>query len=272
MIMNNIFNFKRFCAITAKELREYFRNFGTSIISVMGIYLLFLAFPLFIGGSVSELSRINMIMFMTAVIMIIAPSKLYGTVNHYRKGLNYVLLPVSTLEKTLSMFLITAVYTTFIITAGLLILDTVVHLIIPSRLNEMLFTAHSMELMGIEIISLLVIQSWFVLGNMLFRNQKVAKTILSLLGLVILTGLLLVFVFRIVGYEKVGLFIEEQFSDISLNIDGSKIRVFGIGDSREILKAIPIYKTMMTIQYILWAVISVGCWTGTYRLIKTRKY
>ena len=129
-----------------------------------------------------------------------------------------------------------------------------------------------MELMGIELISLLVIQSWFVLGNMLFRNQKVAKTILSLLGLVILTGLLFVLVFNIIGYEKVGLFFEEQFSDMALNIDGSKIRVFGIGDMREIVREIPIFKKMMTLQYILWAVISLGCWIGTYRLIKTRKY
>ena len=270
--MNNLFCFKRFCAITAKELREYFRNYGTSIISVMGIYLLFLLIPLLVGGSVSALSRINMIILMTAVIMIIAPSKLYGTVNHYRKGLNYVLLPVSTLEKTLSMFLMTAVYTTFIITAGLLILDTVVHLIIPLRLNEMLFTAHSMKIMGFELVSLLVIQSWFVLGNMLFKNQKVAKTILSLLGLVILIGLLFVLVFNIIGYDKVGMFFEEQFSDLALNIDGSKIRVFGIGDMREVIKDIPLFKKMMTIQYILWAVISLGCWIGTYRLIKTRKY
>ena len=129
-----------------------------------------------------------------------------------------------------------------------------------------------MEIMGIELISLLVIQSWFVLGNMLFKNQKVAKTILSLLGLVILTGLLSIFVFNIIGYEKVGMFFEEQFSDMSLNIDGSKIRVFGIGGMRELMKGIPIYKKMMTIQYILWAVVSLGCWTGTYRLIKTRKY
>ncbi|MDD2330000.1 MAG: hypothetical protein PHW88_02975 [Bacteroidales bacterium] len=270
--MNNIFNFKRFVAITAKEVREYFRNYGISIISILGIYLLFLVLPILVGGSVSVMSRINMIMLMTAVIMIVAPSKLFGTVNHQRKGLNYVLLPVSTLEKTLSMLFITSVFTTFIMIAGLLILDTVGYLIMPLRLNEMLFTAHSMELMGIELISLLVIQSWFVLGNMLFRNQKVAKTILSLLGLVILIGVLFVLVFNIIGYEKVGLFFEEQFSDMALNIDGSKIRVFGIGDMREIVREIPIFKKMMTIQYILWAVISLGCWIGTYRLIKTRKY
>ena len=270
--MNNIFDFNRFSAVTAKEIREYFRNYGISIVSILGIYFLFLILPVLVGGSVSALSRISMMMLLIAVIMIVAPSKLYGTVNHHRKGLNYVLLPLSTLEKTLSMFFITAVFTTFIVTAGLLILDTVVYLIMPLRLNEMLFTAHSMELMGIELISLLVIQSWFVLGNMLFRNQKVAKTILSLLGLVILTGLLFVLVFNIIGYEKVGLFFEEQFSDMALNIDGSKIRVFGIGDMREIVREIPIFKKMMTLQYILWAVISLGCWIGTYRLIKTRKY
>lgn len=270
--MNNIFNFKRFCAIAAKEIREYSRNYGISIISILGIYLLFLVLPLLVGGSVSALSRINMIMLMTAVIMIVAPSKLYGTVNHHRKGLNYVLLPVSTLEKTLSMLFITAVFTTFITTAGLVILDTVVYLIMPLRLNEMLFTAHSLELMGIEILSLLVIQSWFVLGNMMFKNQKVAKTILSLLGLVILIGLLFLLIFHIIGYEKVGLIFEKQFSDMDMNIDGSKIRVLGMGDLREVVKDIPIFKKMMTIQHILWAVIGLGCWTGTYRLIKTNKY
>ncbi len=270
--MNNIFNFKRFVAITAKEVREYFRNYGISIISILGIYLLFLVLPILVGGSVSVMSRINMIMLMTAVIMIVAPSKLFGTVNHQRKGLNYVLLPVSTLEKTLSMLFITSVFTTFIMIAGLLILDTVGYLIMPLRLNEMLFTGRNMEIIGMEILSLLVLQSCFVLGNMLFKNQKVAKTILSLLGLVILVGLLFVLLFHIIGYEKVGLFFEEQFANMDLNIDGSKIRVLGMGDMREVVKDVPIFKKIMVIQNILWAVIGLGCWTGTYRLIKTRKY
>ncbi|MFA5301959.1 MAG: hypothetical protein WC395_04665 [Bacteroidales bacterium] len=270
--MNNIFNFKRFAAITTKETGEYFRSYGVSVISVLGIYLLFFLLFLLEGGSVSTLSRINLISLMTAIIMVVAPSKLYGTVNHSRKGLNYVLLPVSTLEKTLSMFFMTTVFTTFIMTAGLLILDTVVYLIMPLRLNEMLFTTKTMGILGIEIISLVVIQSWFVLGNMLFKNQKVAKTILSLLGLVIFIGLLFLLTFHTIGYEKVGLFFEEQFSDMALNIDGSKVRIFGIGGMREVVKDLPIFRKIMTIQYILWAVIVLGCWTGTYRLIKTRKY
>ncbi len=204
--------------------------------------------------------------------MIMALLQNFGTVNHQRKGLNYVLLPVSTLEKTLSMLFITSVFTTFIMIAGLLILDTVGYLIMPLRLNEMLFTGRNMEIMGMEILSLLVLQSCFVLGNMLFKNQKVAKTILSLLGLVILVGLLFVLLFHIIGYEKVGLFFEEQFANMDLNIDGSKIRVLGMGDMREVVKDVPIFKKIMVIQNILWAVIGLGCWTGTYRLIKTRKY
>jgi hypothetical protein len=270
--MNNIFNFKRFVAITAKEVREYFRNYGSSIISVLVVYLLFLLIPLLVGGSANVLSRVNTIVALTAVIMIIAPSKLYGMVNHRSKGLNYVLLPVSALEKTLSMFFINAIYTTFIMIAGMLIIDTIVYLIVPLRLHEMLFTGRNMEIIGMEILSLLVLQSCFVLGNMLFKNKKVAKTILSLLGLVILVGLLFVLLFHIIGYEKVGLFFEEQFANMDLNIDGSKIRVLGMGDMREVVKDVPIFKKIMVIQNILWAVIGLGCWTGTYRLIKTRKY
>jgi hypothetical protein len=270
--MNNIFNYKRFAAITAKEVREYFPNYGVSIISVLGVYLLFLVLPLLVGGSVSTLSRLNMIPMMIAIIMFVAPSKLYGTVNHSSKGLNYVLLPVSTLEKTLSMFFINALFTTLIMTAGLLILDTVVYLVMPLRLNEMLFTANNMGILGIELVSLVVIQSWFVLGNMLFKNQKVAKTILSLLGLVVLIGLLFLLIFHTIGYEQVSLFFEEQFSDMELNIDGTKVRIFGMGNMREVVKDLPIFRKIMTIQYILWAVIVLGCWTGTYRLIKTRKY
>ncbi|MCZ2417927.1 MAG: hypothetical protein LC132_10335, partial [Burkholderiales bacterium] len=130
--MSNLFNIKRFYAFVCKEFRELPGKYGLTILSMIGGYLVLLLLLMMLGISVSPFTRMTVIMVYVMITIIFAPSKLYGNVNHARKGLCYAMLPVSALEKTISMFVINFLCTSILIVAGLFAADMLLYLIVPS--------------------------------------------------------------------------------------------------------------------------------------------
>lgn len=268
--MSNVFNIKRFCALVRKECRELPGKYGLSILSIVGGYMIFLILFMLTGLTFSPLTRMTTIMALTAITLIFAPSKLHGTVNHNKKGLSYVLLPVSSLEKTLSMFVLNSICTTFLILVGLFVADVLLYLIVPSHMSGFLIDGATTTLLGEKLINLFLLQSLFIFGNVLFKRHKVALTFISLIGIFFLLILFVFIVVRIIGYETVERFFDTIVSQIPEGMDNRN--VFNYNAFNSAYRQLPVVRNILLISYSIYGIILTACWIGTYRLIKTAKY
>ena len=196
--------------------------------------------------------------------LVFSPSKLYGTVNHKKKGLHYAQLPASVLEKTLSMFVVSFVCVALSMLVSLFVVDTLFYLLFPSYTSGFLF-ANSWEgvFSGKVFFDMFLIQSLFVLGNMVFKRQKVAKHLLYWdLLLLHSAGL----VIKSIGIEAVERFVEillDNFPQELENSDWREWEVFPRCCRKFLCQGSVIGK--YSIEHGI-------CWFGTYRLIKTTKY
>lgn len=174
------------------------------IISYILIDLLAVVF----GGTwcgVSYGARLAIFAITLLCLCISLPIKGYGRVTDKREGSNFTLLPVSTLEKTLSMILISCVAFPFMFILGYGILDLILCTIDPSCgkalcnpgiLDIIWEHINSTTDMGIapeEIRNALsaILNPWlyiddliqailvFLLGAVFFKKSKAAKTILA---------------------------------------------------------------------------------------------
>lgn len=268
--MSNLFNIKRFQAFVYKEFRELPGKYGLTIIGMIGWYLLLLLLMMMLGSSVSPFTRMTMIMVLVTITIVVAPSKLHGYVNHTKKGLGYVMLPVSALEKTLSIFVINFICTTILVVAGLFVSDMLLYLIIPSRMGEFLLNDTTALLLGAELFDLFFLQSIFILGNMVFKRQKVVRTFTSLIGIVFIIGLFMLLVFRIIGLENIEKFANTILAELPKDIDDWNALSYKIYIST--YWQIPIIRNIIIITYSVYGLITAACWAGVYRLIKTTKY
>ena len=253
--MNNVFAIKRFGALVKKECREFFGNFGLTVLSMTGTYVIYLLASLLSSSPPSIVSRLSLMVAWTGFALVFAPSKLYGTANHKKMGLDYVQLPSSALEKTLSMFVVSYLCVTLSMLISLFAVDTLFYLLFPSRSAGFLLT-DTYNIFSVKtFVDLFVIQSLFVLGNMVFKRQKVVKTFAVLIGFVFLLSFVMGLLVKAIGVEAVERWVEVVLKDFpQLSVQSSLVRTFVI------------------ITHAVRGLVVASCWLGTYRLIKTTKY
>ena len=269
--MNNVFTIKRFGALLLKECREFPANFGLTVLSMNGIYVVFLLASLLSSSSPGVFSRLTFIVFMTVMALVFSPSKLYGTVNHKKKGLHYAQLPASVLEKTLSMFVVRFVCVALSMLVSLFVVDTLFYLLFPSYTSGFLF-ANSWEgvFSGKVFFDMFLIQSLFVLGNMVFKRQKVAKTFAVLMGFALLLSIVAGLVIKSIGIEAVERFVEILLDNFPQELENSDWR--GMGSLSSLLSQNSFVRALVIGKYSIGGLVTASCWFGTYRLIKTTKY
>lgn len=277
---NQFFNGKRFWKVFSKELNEYTKYFGLSFLCFMGcsilIWLLDVLIPSSIPTSVS--SRMITLSFVAILAAISVPSKCYGYITSKNRGLTYALLPASAFEKTLSMFCISSVFSILLIFAGLLVGDTLMHAITPQVYPDVIFAQPNFILTLCScIFSVINVQAFFVLGNLLFKKQKMSKTFACLIGLGILFSIIMFVIVNVIGPEAILRFMEshmqmtklENMNQIFEHLAWEGNYVFTL--QREMMQ-IPFIRTVVIIS-TLSSLLEMGlCWWGTYRLLKTSKY
>ena len=140
--------------------------------------------------------------------MLTFPTKHYGHITDKRFGSDFVLLPASVFEKTLSLFVVSCVVLPlafFLISGGVdLILSTIPvygESLISGIVQVFNRTVQEFVSGGIEVskaaVLLQIYAFWvsgilvYVLGAIVFKRGKVAKTILVLMGLSFLLMLIL---------------------------------------------------------------------------------
>ena len=222
--MNNTFSFNRFKNLLLKDGKMYIRNFGTSLIVWCCLNAIFWIFNLLFGSSTMPPVRFGMLCIWTALAMMMVPSKVYGNANLSREGVGFAMMPASSLEKFISMFIYCAIVTPIVVFFGGYLVDAFLSIFPfggfekPIRLysineiiqmfndtegvvraGEMDFPIEQVLPIGVMRTSLYAnIIQWsaiFMLGNMLFKKHKAGKTFASYLGISYLISMIMGLVF-----------------------------------------------------------------------------
>ena len=210
--MNNTFAFNRFKNLLLKDGKMYIHNFGTNLIVFCCLNAIFWVFNLLFGSSSVQGFRFGMLCTWTALAMMMVPEKAYGKANLSREGVAFAMLPASSLEKFVSMFIYCAIVTPVVVFFGGYLVDALlslfpfggfekpIHLYTINEVVRMIDNSEgvvqssNMELsfgdvfpVGVIRTSLYVgIIQWaaiFMLGNMVFKKHKTGKTFASYLGI-----------------------------------------------------------------------------------------
>jgi hypothetical protein len=278
--MNNTFDFNRFKNLLLNDGKMYLRNFGTTLIVLCCMTAILWIFTLLFGGPAPENGRLIIIVASAALAMMLVPSKVYGHANLSREGVGFAMMPTSSLEKFLSMFLYCAIVTPVVTFFGGYLIDALlslfpfggfekpIHLyslneIIDMGINNGGSPIHlnsTNEAMVLSIAYILRVSiyvsiiQWaaiFMLGNMLFKKHKAGKTFACYLGISYLISMIMGLVFF--NREIMERWME-KFNGMSIE---QQIQWFQNG---------------MTWGVVIGIIITALLLFFTYRKIKTQKY
>lgn len=183
--MNNSFDFKRFGLVVAYDRKRYFRNFGITLIVWISVPIMFWVSSLVFGFELPVEVRESIIFFVVAMTLMSAPSRVYGKANLPREGVSFAMLPATSLEKFFNMFLYCSIITPVVALLGSWLVDSLMTLL-PfggfkefSMMDDFLRNISFGDFMML-IVSLTTaawaVSSIFMLGNMVFKRRKTAKT------------------------------------------------------------------------------------------------
>ena len=279
--MNNTFSFNRFKNLLLKDGKMYIRNFGTSLIVWCSLNAIFWIFNLLFGSETMPPVRFGMLCTWTALAMLMVPSKVYGNANLSREGVGFAMMPASSLEKFVSMFLYCAIVTPIVVFFGGYLVDTLLSLFpfggfdkpirlytlneIVSRMmtdnegvvqmGELSISAASLFPIGVIRTSLYMgIIQWaalFMLGNMLFKKHKAGKTFACYLGISYLFSML--FGLLVVSSDRI-----EQWLESLEDLPAEEV--------------VRLWHNATIWGMIISIVITAVLLYFTYRKIKTQKY
>lgn len=219
---SNIFNLNRFGRYLVTDIKTAIANFGLSLLIVATLGLSFDIvsglFSLVIRGSWSGMDdafRISLFVISLVIVVILEPSKIYGHVTDKKEGQAFLMLPVSTLEKTISMILVSCIIVPLVFFAIYLSVDFLVCLADPTCGKAILITFNDIRfdmLNGLSsnleelkpfidnptafanpalfIDDAIQIPLIFLLGAIYFKKSKPAKTFATLIMIGIVIGLI----------------------------------------------------------------------------------
>ena len=177
--MNNKFDFKRFGQVLAKDWKDYFRNFGISLIVWSSIPVLFWIVSLIFDLHIDTDTRVPVIACLVYSVLMFVPSKVYGNANLSREGVGFASLPATHSEKFFSMLVYCTILTPIIVGLGSWAIDTLLALLPFGGFDGYaVFPKRELGTLLVTIAcSVILFSSIFVLGNMIFKKRKAGKTI-----------------------------------------------------------------------------------------------
>ena len=245
---NKAFNMKRFWHYFCMDIRSAVRKFGITLLIFCTISLttdlfnglLSLALTGFwIGMTVPF--RVMISVIFGIILLLVAPSKLYGYVTDRKEGSAFIMLPVSRFEKYLSMVLIAGIIIPTVFISSHLLFDAFVCKLDQTcgdslialishkdALIESLNTGLVMEtdINGVELMGKLtnpmlyyddVIGTTliFLLGALLFKTSKVGKTLGCLILLTLSMQLIMTPIMSLAIFSKYEMLSTMGLEDLS---------------------------------------------------------
>jgi hypothetical protein len=220
---NDVFNMNRFGRYLVTDIKNVISRYGINLLVMVATsltaYLLVGFFTLIVGNgwhSMTIAGR-SIAMGITYLILVIsAPGKIFGFITDKKEGSEYLLVPASTLEKTISMVLVCCILLPLAFLGVYLCLDQILCLIDSNCGMSLLTLLHNgrdflneffrnlsnqatgLVFTNIDALSHLwlyvddMAQSFliFLLGALMFKSSKPAKTIGCLILLSIATSMI----------------------------------------------------------------------------------
>ena len=107
--MNEVFDIKRFGKLVKFEIVNYIPRFFKSLLIFASIIFAMWILSVTVDFDLWEESRAPLVQFLFTLVVTLAPFIVYKDVNNRKKGYIYAMIPASTLEKLLSMILLCVV-------------------------------------------------------------------------------------------------------------------------------------------------------------------
>ena len=279
--MNNTFSFNRFKNLLLKDGKMYIRNFGTTLIALCCMPAILWILTLLVGYTAIGSSRLAIITASTAFAMLLAPSKVYGKANLSREGVGFAMLPASSLEKFISMFIYCAIVTPLVAFFGGYLIDAFlsifpfggfekpIHLYSLNDLAREVNDSEGAVQMGTanvdfnDVFPIGVIRTsfymgviqWaaiFMLGNMLFKKHKAGKTFACYLG---------------IGY------LLSVIMGVTMFANSKRVELwFRSMENYSPEQAVQLWHNTTIVGMVVCIIITVVLLYFTYRKIKTQKY
>ena len=247
--MNNVFNLKRFGKYFVYDLNNAWNNYGISALVIALLPLIMLIFNVVFGlvfnGDATPLllpMKVTLFLVVFAVVILSAPTKLYGRLTERRAGSDWLMVPASSFEKFLSMALMLCVVLPVSVFGLFALCDLLLGWIVPvyggsmvkeiatnfPSVADMAMTINGVSASGFTKGGLIAIAflTWcasilpFGLGAVCFKKGKAAKTILCIFALEIILSILLVVVFK-AGFSN-GFDFEQMMSRVMENATSGK--------------------------------------------------
>lgn len=174
--MNNIFELKRFGRLLKSDISFYWSQQWVRFLSVV------VAVPI-VGLLVSKTSveeRGMFFIFMALTYALFTQFKVYGGVNNKKGGVDYLMLPASSLEKFISMVLLSAICLPILMILSIFAVDSLLVAIPWDRYYSQYISFADIfnENMQRIWLAYIVTATVFIYCNLLFKKSKAAKTVL----------------------------------------------------------------------------------------------
>lgn len=289
MEINNIFNCKRFGKYLVSDLTRCGANFGVSFITITlaGVlaYLIAGAVSMATGSgwySSNALIRTIYIGISAVILICTMPAKCYGFITDKRAGANWLMLPVSTTEKFISMLLNTMIIIPSAFLGGVLLLDWLIVALDPNLdttiiggMKELFWLISEMAAQESEVNAFLTeniangkifltsiddIATWilmFLLGALYFKKNKATKTVLTWIAVCII----------------ISIFASPFMLSMSGNINMETINAVNNGDLEASYMIVDeLINKAIVFDVILDTILMVGAAVGIFFRIKTLKH
>ena len=256
--MKNTLDLNRLGKVIKRDASNYIHNMSLAMLILLSIPFVNWLFGWLISrnGFTGTFNRIVIITILGIITLMIAPARLYGNCNDSRKGIGYAMLPISALEKFISMVFYCIIVTPILYMVCAFCLDTILALIgghyvgyaaanvfdfFIGMYNGSIFFANISPtfLILFILMNFFFISNVFTFGNVLFTGRKTGKTF----GFLVLAIITFIFVFNII------------VTCYCPKLSANDLLLLGLHSA--------FYAEFLASVILLW---------GTYRKIKTQKY
>lgn len=276
--MNNTFNFDRFCKVVSLDVKRYVNQFGLTFLILCALPIVLWLLTLVFGFTMPRIARFGVAYIAVFLSAILVPAKAFGHINLQREGVSFAMLPASSLEKFLSIAIL-CILTPVLVMACSYVVDSLLVLLpfggfdefvsggtIKSVSSYMFLEVYGdgadskafvMDVLG-DLVSheeiryfssMMFYIALFLFGNSLFKTHKTAKTLVILIVFSYAVSMIVRIVAGL-GYIPA----EWVTQGIDYNVLLDKVR------------------TVKLLSGIIYALITLGLFVGTFFKVKNQKY
>lgn len=228
---NEVFDFSRFGRLLGNEIMDLFRKDWLMIVVIAALYLFQILVSLIFKIYPNAPIQMNSVILCSIICAFLIPSQVYGHVNDRNRGVYYAELPASIFEKYLSMFIVCVIAAPFILRTFALGLQglTVAFSAIggPDGYLQYSLTGQDFDTYFKDLLIIIIMQSSFFLGNLLFKKNKLFFTIIGIIVMHIVIGIIFFAILAIIYEDPFeGVFVITSMDDIEMIEEIIWLKVF----------------------------------------------